>query len=485
VNPLILEKTVLNGGAALEVRIDGFGKRIVKAWEIHNGPVSWPLPKISKAGFVGRGKTLLVHFTDKTSAVISPELFFPPIKIDAVVINIGELLTFANKTGISLKKNWAFTVGQGKIIEAGPQEQTLNTIESGLDVVVIDAGGATVSPGLIDSHTHPVFAGNRAGEFAMRARGANYQDILKAGGGILNSASKTREAWEDGLIEETISRLKRSISFGVTAIEAKSGYALNLEGELKSLRVIKAASSTLPLDISPTLLAAHVIPSEFKQNRQGYVDLIINEILPKAKIENLLRSCDVFCEESAFSLDETRNILMAAKKLGLDTRIHAGQFTSLGAVKLGAEIGSLSVDHLEEVSEEEMDALANSSTVATLLPGAAMTLNMKPPSGRRFIERGIDVALATDMNPGTSMTQNLPLMASLGSMQMEMSVEEVWRGITINGAKAAGFSNMGYIAPGAQADFVIWDFSDYSVLPYHYGINPASRIFKKGREIIL
>jgi imidazolonepropionase len=480
---MIIKAEILKNGNSIRLYFDRFGEKEFGIFQIYPEPYEYPLPKISKIDIISWGNSILVKFENGIETIIPSGKFLPPQKGDLLVQNIGELLTFKDNS-LGLIKNGAFIIGNGEILEAGKQKDILNSPLLNNDIKVVDAMGKVVSPGLVDPHTHPVFGGDRSAEFVMRVNGADYLEIMAAGGGIQNSVKNTRESSLEQLEELAAGRILRSLSYGVTSIEAKSGYALNEEGELKSLRVLRNLSSSLPVDISASLLAAHIIPSEYKENRQDYINLIINNILPKVVLQNLADSCDVFCEEGAFTLDETRTILEKAKNLGLSTRIHAGQFNSLGAVKLAAQIGSLSCDHLEEVSDEEMEYLADSNTIATFLPGAALTLGMEFPQVKKFTDRGINCALGTDLNPGTSMTENLPLMATLGCLQMGMSVEEVWRGITINSAKAAGFNDRGILKKGFKGDFVIWDFDHYGMLPYHFGVNLVKQVFKNGRNIL-
>ncbi|MBU1534557.1 imidazolonepropionase [Myxococcota bacterium] len=480
---VIIECTVTSDQRAAKFLLDGGEERRLGAWEMRTDVPWHAFPSIESVQLAKNGRTVRVVFHDGVEAMVDASRFFSPTTPELFIHNIGQLLTMGQNSGVGLSENTALLAGQGRIIALGDTDDLAAQIGSAHGVSVINAHGKTVSPGLVDAHTHPVFSGNRAHEFSLRLSGSPYDEILAAGGGIHNSASKTRACDTETLLAEASQRIRRSLAFGVTAMEAKSGYALTFDGEIKSLEVIELLNLLSPVTFSPSLLAAHVVPREFMENRQGYVSLITESLLPVVAQRNLAIACDVFCETSAFSLEETTIILERARELGLATRIHAGQFNSLGAVSLGARLGALSVDHLEAVSEQEFQDLACSQTVATLLPGAALTLGMTPPSARPFLDRGIPVALATDMNPGTSMTENLPLMASLGTMQMGMTIDEAWRGITVNGARAAGLPRKGSLQPGFDADFVICDFEDYAVLPYHFGSNHVARVFVGGREI--
>jgi len=336
----------------------------------------------------------------------------------------------------------------------------------------------------VDPHTHPVFAGERAREFALRKAGATYAEIQAAGGGILSTMRATRAASDEELFDSAVGRLRRMAAFGVTSIEGKSGYDLTAEGELRTLRVLRRLGARCSVDVSPTLLAAHIVPPEFAADRSAYVRQIVEDMIPRAR--DLAVSVDVFCEDNAFSLAETVEILEAAVGTGLQTRVHAGQFHSLGAVSEAARLGALSVDHLEQVTEAEFSALARTGrTTAVLLPGAALTLGLPPPSGRAFLERGIPVAVGTDCNPGTSMTENLPLAGSLACLQMHLTVEETWDAMTRTAARAAGFRDRGNPVAGASADLVVWDFDHYGVLPYHYGVGHVRSMIRQGLEVQL
>ncbi|MGM0595546.1 MAG: imidazolonepropionase [Myxococcota bacterium] len=477
-----IDAKIINQGRALQLELDIIGQRKIGVGEL--AEYSEQPKKIQEVEISGDGHLLLVQLNNRKQVSVPVSSFLPPVEPELFIDNIGQLILPDENGRLEIVENAAVVVGQGKIMAKGSRTKVMPWLQSNSPLKIIDAANSVVSPGLVDCHTHPVFARNRADEFAQRLAGATYDEILDNGGGILNSARLTRETSLLDLEKAAYGRIARSLSYGVTSLEAKSGYALNLKGEIKSLQVLENLSQTLPVDISPSLLAAHALPEEFQSNREGYIDLIVDKILPEVKLKDLAKSCDAFCEKSAFSLEETARVMRKAKALGLDLRIHAGQFNSLGAVKLGAELGALSVDHLEEVSPEELSALEQSQTVAVFLPGAALTLGMRPPSPERFLERGIPVALGTDMNPGTSMTENLPLMASFGCMQMKMTVDEVWRALTVNAAKAAGWNRRAALRQGEIADLVIWDFKDYRSLPYHYGINSVTTVIKRGKQVI-
>ena len=336
------------------------------------------------------------------------------------------------------------------------------------DAVRIDAGGRVVAPGLVDPHAHPVFAGERSFEFALRMAGQSYEEVAALGGGILSTVRATRAASDEALLGAARTRLARMLAYGVTACEGKSGYSLDVEGEKRLLRLLRE------LGCLPTLLA-HVVPPEHK--REDYLRLFIEELIPSG----LAEFCDVFCDRGAFTLSETHRILEAARAAGLGLRVHAEQLSYTGAAELAAELGAASADHLEFVSPAGIEALAASGTVAVLLPGAALTLRARWPPARRMIDEGVTVALGTDCNPGTSMTEALPLMMTIGCTQMGMTVEEAWRAVTVNAARSLRRDDIGRLAPGCRADVAVFDFSDWRSLPYHFGPPLCWLVIKDGR----
>ena len=336
----------------------------------------------------------------------------------------------------------------------------------------VDAGGRLVVPGLIDCHTHLAFAGWRADEFEQRLRGASYLDIAKAGGGIMSTVRQTRAASEWELTERARCFLERMLSLGVTAVECKSGYGLDLETELKLLRVYRQLSSQQPVCIVPTFLGAHVIPPEYRDNRKGYVDLLVTEMIPAVVRERLATSCDVFVEESAFTVVEARRILQAARAHGMAARLHADQLTAGGGAELAAEVGALSADHLECVSESGMRALATAGVVAVSLPIASLYLGQKPMPARRLIDSGVPLAVATDFNPGSAPSYHLPLALTLACNLQRMTPDESLKGATAYAARALGIeSETGSLEPGKRADFVVLDAPDVNHWLYHFQPN--------------
>jgi imidazolonepropionase len=385
------------------------------------------------------------------------------------------------EAALGIVNGGALAVRAGRVVGVGATEEVEKMAQVGPDTVRLDATGLGVCPGFVDPHTHPVFGGQRAREFALRAAGATYQEIAEAGGGIRSTMAATRKATDAELRASTRRRLHNLLCWGTTTIEGKSGYALELEGELRMLRIMRDLEDLQPIDIARTLLAAHVIPPEFMENRQGYVDLVCTQIIPTAAAQQLATSCDAFCEQGAFTPEETRRILETAQKHGLSVRLHAEQFTDSGGAALAAELGALSADHLEAINDTAIEAMAASGTVAVLLPGAALMVGDVFPDGRRLIDGGVAVALGTDLNPGTSMTESLPLMMSLACTRCGLTPAEAWLGVTVNSARAVGRSDVGRLSVGAKADFLLLDAPEYASVPYHLSHNYVCAVYKAGR----
>ena len=352
------------------------------------------------------------------------------------------------------------------------------------DAVVLDATGRAVLPGLVDSHTHLLFAGTREGEFAERLAGATYQQISVRGGGINASVRHVRRSTKEELKQLARGRLARLLSFGVTTVEVKSGYGLSGPDEIKCLEAIAELNAEGPLELVPTFLGAHAVPPEFSDDRAGYVRLLTDEMLPEVARRGLAEFCDVFCETGVFSLAESERVLQKALDLGLQLKVHADELTPLGGAELAARLGAASADHLLRVTERGIDALAASGTVATLLPGTAFFLGVPYAPARRLIERGLAVALASDCNPGTCPTENLPLVGTMACTQMGMLPGEVVTALTLNAAAALRRSDrLGALTPGRQADLLICDVPDYRQIFYHFGVSHAWRVIKRGRVV--
>jgi imidazolonepropionase len=349
---------------------------------------------------------------------------------------------------------------------------------------VMDCSGKIVMPCFADSHTHIVYAGNREQEFVDRINGLSYEEVAKRGGGILNSAAKLRVTSEDELFEQSKARLAEIISQGTGAVEIKSGYGLDLESELKMLRVIRRLKNLDWIPVKATFLGAHAIPAEFKSDKEGYIRLLIHEMLPSIEREQLADFIDVFCEKGYFNAEETRNILEAGKKHGLVPKVHAEQLSHSNGIKTAVECGAISVDHLEFCNEEDIQLLKNSATLPTILPGAAFFLGLPLPPARKMIDAGLPLAFASDYNPGSSPSGNMKLMMAMACIQYKLTPEEAINATTLNSACAMGLQNkVGTITPGKLANLVITkEISSYGYLPYAFGSNLIDKVILNGRE---
>jgi imidazolonepropionase len=391
---------------------------------------------------------------------------------DFVLMGAGPIMTCdPARPGLGLIEDGAVVVRDGRIAWVG----TRSLPEAFRPLPTMSAGGGLVTPGLCDAHAHPIFAGDRSAEFALRAAGASYLDIAAAGGGIAASVSATLAASDEALVAGTLERLGRALAAGTTTLEAKTGYALDLDAELHLLDLLVAVGSRQPVTLCPTLLA-HVIPKD--RDRAAFVDAWVRGV---GRAAGRARAVDIYCDEGAFTLDEARAILGAARAAGLAVRAHAGQFADLGAAGLVAELGGLSADHLEHVSEEQAQAMARAGVACTLLPGACVQLRCPVPPVERLRRAGCDFALGTDMNPGSSLTESLPLQMWLACTHLGLTVEEAWLAVTRVGARAAGRPEAGQIVPGAPADLVIWTVADHRTVPYHYGVNLVRGVIVGGR----
>lgn len=365
------------------------------------------------------------------------------------------------------------------------QEAELPRGAVGPSTEVLDAEGRMVGPGFVDPHTHLVFAGERSTEFDLRCQGATYLEIAQAGGGIVSTVRATRAASEEELIRLALPRLHRLLQHGVTTAEVKSGYGLDVANELKMLRVVRRLAGLTPVELVPTLLCAHAVPEEFKGRREAYVDLCQEEILPAVAREGLARFCDIFVEQSAFTPDEARRLLTAAKVRGMSPRLHGDQLTSGGGAELAAELGAATVDHLEHVSDAGIRALAEANVTAVLVPTSTLFLRMRPYApGRKLREAGVNIALGTNLNPGSAMSENLPLAMGLACLENGLTAAEVYWATTRGAALALGLPSHGRLAVGDVADIVIFSCSNYRHLPYHLGVNHARTVLKGGRVVI-
>ncbi|MBO7284432.1 MAG: imidazolonepropionase [Bacteroidales bacterium] len=357
----------------------------------------------------------------------------------------------------------------------------LAAIEQSVDKV-IDATGRMVFPSYCDSHTHLVYAGSREMEFSDKLRGLSYQEIARRGGGILNSVALLHNTSEDSLLEQTLVRAKEIISMGTGAVEIKSGYGLSVEDEMKMLRVAKRVAENTPLTVKTTLLGAHAVPARYKDNRSGYVDEIVNEMIPAVAAEGLAEFVDIFCEEGFFSVEDAERIFEQGIKYGLRPTVHANQMSFSGGVQVGVKYDAISVDHLEFTGEQEYDVLASSNTIATLLPGATFFLNMDYPNARAMISKGVKIAIASNYNPGSCPSGDMKYMMALALLKMKMTPEEAINAVTINGAFAMGLGEQfGSITVGKRANlFITKEIPSYEFLPYSFTSSLIDTIILNG-----
>lgn len=406
------------------------------------------------------------------------------------VKNIGLLCTpvgshvhaGAEQGQVSKTEHACVLIEQGKITYCGPQAQAPAGAEQGARV--IDAQGRLATPGLIDAHTHLVFGGWRQHEIPLKLAGAGYLDILRMGGGILSTVQHTREATEDQLFEKSLGFVREMLQMGVTACEMKSGYGLDTETELKQLRVIRRLAESCPMDIASTFLGAHAVPAEYKDNIEGYVDLIVNDMLPAVAEQKLAQYCDVFCETGVFDVPQSRRVLEAGKALGLKPRIHADEIDAIGGSQLAGEMGAVSAEHLIAADEQGMAALAQGGVIADLLPATSFYLNKPFAPARRMVELGIPVVIASDFNPGSCPSLNLPFAMNLGLLRYQLTPEQVLNAVTINGACSIGMEDrLGSIEPGKQGDLVLWDAPDWEMILYRFGSNLCHTVIKAGQPL--
>jgi imidazolonepropionase len=417
-----------------------------------------------------------------------------PSRTSLLLVNIGQLLTLGStadgpRRGASLSdlgiiEDAAVLCLGGKIVSVGPRKDALRDpwlTKNRKKISEIDCGGRVVLPGFVDSHTHPVFTHPRLVDFEKRISGASYEEIAEAGGGIRSSIDGVRKAGKTALTQKVFAVLTDMAGHGTTTVEAKSGYGLNLESELKSLEAIRAAAREWPGTVVPTFLGAHAVPPEYRGRSQQYVELVCNEMMPAVAKRKLAQFVDVFSDRGAFSADETAQIFAAAEKHGLAVRAHLGQLSETRLDPL-LRYHPASLDHMDHVNENDLPALAQSDTVATLVPGANYFLGLaRYPNARRFIDSGVAVALATDYNPGSSPTLSMPMAMSLACTQMKMSPAEAIAAATINGAWALRVAGRkGSVEAGKDADLAVFDVSDYREIPYWFGANRCALTVMNG-----
>jgi imidazolonepropionase len=407
------------------------------------------------------------------------------------VINCSQLVTLASsvkgaRTGqamseLSIIADGAMMVSDGRVARVGARREVETLINAGCEV--IDAGGRVVMPGFVDAHAHPVFAGTRADEYEQRARGATYQEIAARGGGIRSTVKQTRAATLEELVVASKRYGKWFLRGGTTTVEAKSGYGLSVEDELKILRAIKQLDDETPLRYVPTFLGAHDIPEEYRERREDYVALVIEEMLPRVAEEKLAEYADVFCEERVFTVEESRRILTAARARGLGLRLHADQLSLSGGARLAAQLRATTADHLEHTDASGIAALKSANVQPVLLPGSVYALGQtRYPAAREMIDAGLAVVLATDFNPGSSPTPSMPMVLSLASTHLKMTPAESITAATINAAYSLGRGDsLGSLETGKHADFVIHDCEDYREVAYFFGVEHARAVYVEGR----
>lgn len=419
----------------------------------------------------------------------------PEIEASTVIRNIGQLVTVSQQPlpgargPLQIIENAALAVHEGHIVWIGPDDDAepfFQPEQHRADgIALIDAEGAVITPGLVDSHTHLVFAGDRCEEFHLRRQGVSYGELLAQGRGILTTMRATREAATETLTELALHRLDAMRRHGTTTVEIKTGYGLDKITEETCLRIInnlnalesEPRSQHDRVRVVPTFLGAHSVPPEYREKRGAYVDLLVEEMLPS--FVGLARFCDVFCEREAFSLEECRRILTCAKELGYGLKIHAEQLSPSGGARLAAELGATSADHLDYASDEDLDALREAGVVATLLPGCSYSLRTPYPSARRLLDRGLRVALASDFNPGTSYCENMQSILGLAMSSMGMSLDEALSAATINGAYALGLQErIGSLEVGKRCELTLWSIRNYQEIGYHFGVNLAHSVLR-------
>ncbi|MBU1320616.1 MAG: imidazolonepropionase [candidate division Zixibacteria bacterium] len=417
------------------------------------------------------------------------------MQADLIIKNIRQLVTCRRSkpgpvTGgdlnhLEIIENGAVASFDGKIVAVGTTSDVERRIELAYSGEVIDATDQVVTPGLVDAHTHPVFAATREDEFEMRNLGKSYMEIAEAGGGIRNSVRKLREAPAEKLFDNAIRYLDLMLQHGTTTIEAKSGYGLSTESEIKQLEVIRKLAENHAVDIVPTFLGAHEIPDEYREDREGYIRLLIDEMIPEVVKGKLAVFSDIFCEKNVFEIEDSERIQTAARDHGLKLKFHADEIVGIGGAELAARLGAVSADHLDVISDNGIAEMAKSGTIGVLLPGTVHFLDLKArPPARKMIEAGVPISLATDFNPGSSATPSLQIIMNFGAAMLKMTAAEIINCVTINSACALLMDDMvGSIEVGKQADFVVWSADNYRQLPYFYGINLADQVIKKGKPV--
>ena len=414
------------------------------------------------------------------------------MKADLILKNIGKLVTMQGSSSFRVKEemnkiniieNAYIAVKNGKILAIGVGDEFGNLC--GDDTKIHDAEGLLVTPGLIDSHTHLIHGGSRENEFSMKLNGVPYIEILNNGGGILSTVKATKEASEEELYKKAKKSLDRMLEFGVTTVEEKSGYGLELNTEIKQLEVARVLDKNHPVDLVHTFLGAHAVPEEYKENHKAYIDILVDVMMPKIKDMGLAEFCDVFCEEVVFTIEESEYILQKAKEMGYKLKIHADEIESLGGAELAAKLGCVSADHLMAASDEGIKMMAENNVVANILPATSFNLNKNYADCRKMIDMGAIVSLSSDYNPGSCPSENLQLVMQLGCLHLKMTPNEVLTAVTINAAYAIDRADkIGSIEVGKNADFVVFDARNVEYLMYHFGINHTKKVYKNGNLVV-
>ena len=414
------------------------------------------------------------------------------MNIDLIIKNIGKLVTMKGSSfprvgkqmnEFEIIENAYIAIASGEIFEVGVGEGYLKLVDE--NTKVDDASGLLVTPGLIDSHTHLVHGGSRENEFSKKLNGVPYIQILQEGGGILSTVNSTKNATSDELYNKSKKSLDRMLEFGVTTVEGKSGYGLDLETEIKQLEVAHKLDKEHPVDLVHTFLGAHAIPKEYKGNNEAYIKILVDEMMPKIQELGLAEFCDVFCEEGVFSVEESEYILNKAKELGYKLKIHADEIVPIGGAELAAKLGCVSADHLMAASDQGLRDMASKGIIANLLPGTSFNLNKKSADGRKMIDMDVPVSLSSDYNPGSCPSENLQFAMQLGCLNLKMTPNEVLTAATINAAHCIDRANeIGSIEVGKKADIAIFDAPNVEYLMYHFGINHIDRVYKKGKLVV-
>jgi len=386
---------------------------------------------------------------------------------------------------VGIIKNGAVVIEDGIIVAVGATNEILSKFDE-KNYEVIDAVNKAVLPGFVDSHTHLIFGGYRADEFSWRLRGDTYMSIMERGGGITNSVRATREESLENLVEIGRKRLHKMMQFGVTTVEGKSGYGLDMDTEIKQLEAMKILDAEEPIDIVSTFLGPHSVLPEYKGKEDEFLDFMINNVMPVVKERNLAEFADIFCEKNVFTVDQSRRFLKAAKDMGFKLKIHADEIVQLGGAELAAELGAVSADHLLQASDKGIQDMAKAGVICSLLPITAFSLKEEYARGRYMIDNNCAVALATDLNPGSCFSNSIPLLIAVSAIQMKLSIEEIITALTINAAAAVNRADsIGSIEVGKKADIIILEYPSIHFLPYHVGVNIVETVIKNGKIVKL